>query len=417
MSKYPMILRVFTFLGKSNFIAIFPILFLTFNCVQGQSSNNASNSTHSPKPSQSAKTLLPDRVSDHWRAISQIRVLNAGQISSSSDADIYAEYGLQRAISRVYTNGKSKISIEIIELNFAPNAYGLFTLNRGRLPHNFYEFYKGRYVVRYSTPLLNNQEDPSFLEAIKANLTDDKEQLPSLPSHLPDQDKIAESEKYIVGPMALSKLENFSDLKNVINFDAGMEITTGDYHNGSGRMSLVIIEYHTPQSASDGYTKLQSYFSALPQSEKDRQIIKRTGNYVITAVNIQDLPAAQNIINQIKYETKIYWAGRKASDIPLEFRPPDPVAIQEATRTVQVLLRSFYWIGVMLLTAILLGISAGGLLFCWNRYRHYKLGLDNAFTDGGGSLRLNLDDYPLTREFQIKQSEKDNGYSGVKNSR
>ena len=141
-------------------------------------------------------------------------------------------------------------------------------------------------------------------------------------------------------------------------------------------------------------------------------MLKRVGNYVVIAINVQDRGSAQNIVGQIKYEVKVHWAGRKLSDIPLEFRPPDPVALEEARRTVQVLLRSFYWIGAMLLSAILLGIIAGSSLFYWNRYRRRKLGLDNLFSDVGGSLRLNLDDYLLAPEERpIKQIGKGEGQS------
>jgi hypothetical protein len=58
----------------------------------------------------------------------------------------------------------------------------------------------------------------------------------------------------------------------------------------------------------------------------------------------------------------------------------------------------------MLLSAILIGIIAGGSLFYWNRYRRRKLGLDDLFSDAGGTVRLNLDDYLLPpEETPVKQ--------------
>jgi len=384
MCNFSAIFRVFrVFLTVS-----FSILLLTVNGVQGQSK---------------AKELLPDRLGAGWQAVSQARVLDAQRLSSLPDADVLAEYGLQRVISRVYSDGKLRASVEVFELNFISNAYGLFTFNRGQLPPNSREFYQNRYVVRVSNSTPDADSDQRLFEAIKPNLTGGEGQLPSLPLHLPETDKIAESEKYIVGPAALTRLKNFSELKDTIKFDVWVEVATADYRNGSERMSLIIVEYHTPQSASDSHAQIQGYFNTLPQIEKDRRILKRVGNYVVAIVNIQDMPAAQNIAGQIKYETKIYWAGRKFSDIPLEFRPPDPVAIEEATGTVRVLLRSFYAMGAILLSALILGLTAGCLLFYWKRYRRRKLGLDDLFSDAGGSIRLNLDDYLLSDNPQIKQ--------------
>jgi hypothetical protein len=366
--------------------------------IQGQTREQTVSQSQNSHAAQQLRDLLPARLGETWRAAGQARIWNIEQFSALPDADVYSEYGLQKIISRAYTNGKTIVTVEIFDLRFISGAYGLFTFNRVFLQPNRRELYEGRYLVSISSDSDGKVIDQSFIEAVKPGLIGEVGQFPFLPSHLPEQDKIAESEKYIVGPAALAKLQVFGDLKNLVGFDGGVEAIMADYRNGDGIMNLMIIEYHTPQSASDGYARIEGYFNSLPQQEKEKRMLKRTGNYVVEAVNIQDRASAQNIIGQIKYEAKVYWAGRKLSDVPLEFRPPDPVALEEARRTVQVLLRSFYWIGAMLLSAILLGIIAGSSLFYWNRYRRRKLGLDHLFSDAGGSLRLNLDDYLLAPE-------------------
>jgi hypothetical protein len=372
--------------------------------IQGQSREQTANRPQNSHAAQQLRDLLPARLGETWRAVGQARVWNIEQFSALPDADVYSEYGLQKIVSRAYTNGKIRTTVEIFDMSFMSGAYGLFTFNRVFLQPNRREFYEGRYLVSISSDSDVREIDQSFIDAVTPDPVGEVGQFPFLPSHLPEQDKVAESEKYIVGPAALTKLKVFGDLKNLVGFDGGVEAVMADYHNVGGVMTMMIIEYHTPQSASDGYARIESYFKSLPQQEKEKRLLKRVGNYVVNAVNIQDQASAQNIVGQIKYEAKVYWAGRKLSDIPLEFRPPDPVALEEARRTVQVLLRSFYWIGAMLLSAILLGIIAGSSLFYWNRYRRRKLGLDNLFSDAGGSLRLNLDDYLLTPdEKSIKQ--------------
>ena len=356
----------------------FSALLLAAQLVQAQSDNG---------------DILPDRLGQKWRAAGPARVLQGQRLSSLPDADAYREYGVQRVISRVYVDGGVESSVEVFELNLIPGAYGLFTFNRGQLPPNCSEFLQGRYVVRISRRDAAAGDDRQIFEAIKPGLIGGEGELPSLSLHLPETDKIAGSEKYVIGPAALARLKNFSDLKDVIGFPSGAEAVTADYRSGAGQMNLIIVEYYSPQSAADGESRIRGHFDALPQEDKDRLIVKRAGNYVIAASNIQDMPAAQNIVDQIKYQKKIYWAGRKFTDIPLEYRPPDPLAVEEYTRTVKTMIRSFYWAGVALLSALLLGLGAGFSLFQWNRYRRRKLGLDNAFSDAGGSLRLNLDDY------------------------
>jgi hypothetical protein len=347
--------------------------------------------------------LLPDRLGKNWRAVSPARILKVERLSGLPDADVLGEYGLRRVVSRNYTDGRFETSVEVFELNLISNAYGLFTFNRGQLRPNTIEFQEGRYVVRLSRRKADADSDQRIFEAIKPGLTGGEGELPSLPLHLPETDRIAESEKYIVGPAALARLKNFSDLKDTIGFGAGAEVTTADYRSGAGQMNLMVVEYYTPQSAAEGQARIRDHFNALPQTEKDRLILERVGNYVVAMSNIQDMPAAKNIVGQIKYEKKIYWAGRKFTDIPLEFRPADPLAVEETTRTVKTLIRSFYWTGLTILSGLILGLVAGVLLFQWKRYRRRKLGLDSMFSDAGGSLRLNLDDYLLSDKPQIRK--------------
>jgi hypothetical protein len=364
------------------------VLLLTAPSVQAQSAD---------------KELLPGRLGQRWRSVGPARILDGQRLSSLPDADANGEYGLQRVIRRVYTDGRVESSVEVFELNLIPGAYGLFTFNRGRLPQNSREFHEGRYVVRVSRREADADSDRQIFEAVKPGLIGGEGEFPALPLHLPETDKIAESEKYVIGPAALAKLKNFNGLKDVVGFSSGVEVATADYRNGGGQMNLIIVEYYTPQLAVEGQARIQDHFNALPQAEKDRLVLKRIGNYIVVMSNIQDMPAAQNIIGQIKYEKRIYWAGRKFTDIPLEFREADPLVVEDVTRTVKTLVRSFYWTGIALLSALLLGLAAGYSLFQWKRYRRRKLGLDDAFSDAGGTLRLNLDDYLLSENPQIKK--------------
>jgi hypothetical protein len=400
--------RLFTVLSKPLFLAIFIVLSLTATLVLGQGKGDPVAQGQNAKSAQQTNAMLPDRIGERWKALGPAQVLDLQRISDLADADAQKEYGVQRVVSRGYADGDTKSSVMVFETRFISGAYGLATFNRGRLPQNSYEFYEGRHVVRVSISSPDNsssggQAEKAMFEAIRPNLAGGEGQLPSLQLHLPEAGKIAGSEKYILGPAALSKLKNFGELKDAINFDAGIEIAAADYQNGAGQMSVIIIEYQTPQSASDGLTKIQGLFNSLAQTEKDRRILKRVGNYVVEAVNIQDMPAAQNVVGQIKYETKVYWAGKKFTDIPLEYRPTDPVAIEEALRTTQVLVRSFYWMGAMLLSAVFLGLVAGAAFFGWTVYRRRKLGLDDLFSDAGGSIRLNLDGYLLSGDSEVKQ--------------
>lgn len=379
-------------------LAIAVGLFLFSNQASSQSQPSRTNQVDQSSAPASA-SALPDVIEASpgqiRRAAGPERVLNESQWTILPDADVYREYGLQKLKSRIYTDGKTKLTVEVFEMLYASGAYGLFTFNRGGLTSNRSEFNTGRYLVSMAADPAGSPVDPEAIESLKQLLANDGGALPSLPDNLPVANKIGRTEKYVVGSAALAQIESLSHLKEIVSFTGGTEVATAQYQNGGGRMSLAIVEYQTPQLATDGHARFTSYHDALDQADKDKTIIKRVGNYVIEAVGFTNAAEAQSIVNQIKYTPKVYWEGKKLRDVPLQFRPPDPAAIEEASKTAGILIRTFYWIGVMITGAILIGVITGGAFFYVRRYRRRKLGIDDLFSDAGGTVRLNLDDYLL----------------------
>ncbi len=345
-------------------------------------------------PTTTIKFALPDKLGEKWQSIGAIRRLSADQCAVLPDGDVYQEFWLEGLASRHYSDGKDTFAVEVFQMQFPSGAYGLFTFNRGQLPENRREFFSGRYLVSLASEKTDSVPQ-DLVQAMKNHLTSTLDELPPLPSHLPSENKLPDSEIYLVGPAALARLDGFSDLKDVVNFSGGTEIAFAKYRNGNSDFGLVIVEYHTPQLASDGYSQFQNYFGNLPEETKTNRLLKRIGNYVVLTTSVQDLATAEKIISQIKYTPGVYWEGKKLSHIPLAFRPPDPFAIEEASQTAQMILRTFYWVGVMLFVAIILGFISGWIFFYWTRYRRSKLGFDDIYSDAGGSIRLNLDNYLL----------------------
>jgi hypothetical protein len=356
----------------------------------------------------SGRELLPDVLGNLWRADGAPKQLTAEQFRVVEDAEVYLEYGLQSVMTRAYLKGRDRMLIEVFEMRYPSGAYGLFTFNRGSLSAGQQEFQAGRYLVRVSGITETTAVDETLINSIRERLAGDQGEFSPLPGHLPEPGRISRTEKYLAGPTALAALKPFADLEGVINFTGGAEAVTAQYQNGDGQMSLIIIDYYTPQLAADNYARLKKYIESLSAEEKSRRLIKRPGNYVVQAVNVRDRKTAHAIVDQIKYAPRVYWEGDRFNSIPYEFRPPDPLALEEARRTGAFLLTTFYIIGLMITGSVLLGVIAGGSFFYWRRYRRRQLGFENAFSDAGGTIRLNLDDFLLgaADESQVKLLEK-----------
>ncbi|MFN0111209.1 MAG: DUF6599 family protein [Blastocatellia bacterium] len=349
---------------------------------------------------------MPDKLGEAFRLVGKVRTLSAEQCAALPDADVYKEFWLEALISGHYSDGKNSLAVEVFQLQFDSGAYGLFTFNRNKADNTRHIFFTARYFVSLSSETLKAVSIEPIVQSLKELLNSSNGELSPLPSHLPQENKIADTEKYLVGPAALAKVESFSSLKDTLNFSGGTEVAIADYQNGSGKLSVVIVEYHTPQLATDGLAQFQNYFGQLPEPERNQRILKRVGNYVVATTAAQDLASAEKLVSQIKYTQVVYWEARKITDIPIAFRPPDPLAVAEATQTASVLVRTFYWIGVMLFGAIVMGVVSGGIFFYWNRYRRRKLGLDDVFSDAGGTVRLNLEEYILTPPNKAEDSDK-----------
>lgn len=330
--------------------------------------------------------FLTDVIADKWRAISPVRFLIA-------DSDVLEEYGVQKTAQRVYSNGVSQYKLAVFGTVSQAGAYGLCSFQW--LPNReVANFHASRYCVNiHKLATESNETDKEFLVAVKNSFAGLSSRTPALIEKLPEGQSI--SPVFLYGAKILARYKQFDFLKDTLSFIGGTEVAITRYPNGNGQMDLLLAEFQTPQLATDGLAALQAQYDSLPQAEKDQRLIKRIGNYIAVANNIQDRPAAENLVKQIKYEMKVYWEGRKYSDIPLEYRGLDQVALAEASQTASVLLRAFYWIGIMLLTTIGLGVISGSLFFYWRRYQRRKLGQEDLFSDAGGSVRLNLDDYLL----------------------
>lgn len=346
-----------------------------------------------PFSDESLSKGLPDKIGGRWKTTATFRKLNASEIPLNNDAKILLEYGLQSVTKRLYTNGKDILQVESLEMKYISGAYGLWTFRRQLLVEGQKEFFTGQYLIRVSAPTSAIADD--VCAQMQTNLPPTSD-LPLLPTYLPDQTKLIGSEKYLIGPMAVSQVLSVSDLKDGIDFTGGTHAVVADYNNGSGKMSVILIEFQSPQFATDGLAKIQQHFNSLSAEEQKKRIIRRVGNYAVEAVNVTDLKAAEELLGQIKYMARVYWEGKGMASIPLQFRPPDPIAVQEAIQTGHFIVATFYWIGVLVLGAVIIGVLSGGAFFYWRRAQRGQMGVDEIFSDAGGMTRLNLDNYLLT---------------------
>jgi hypothetical protein len=145
-----------------------------------------------------------------------------------------------------------------------------------------------------------------------------------------------------------------------------------------GSLKLVIVEYHTPQFATDAMHRVDAFLFSRPEGVGN-VIVRRTGNYIVEATNVRDREFGETLVNSVQYPYTVKWLRN-----PL-WPTNDPFRTQKAA---EMLLSTFGLLGLILMTVVVVGSVLGTTIFLRRRKQQRK-----AFSDAGGMLRLELDPF------------------------
>jgi hypothetical protein len=137
--------------------------------------------------------------------------------------------------------------------------------------------------------------------------------LPTFIEFMPQRGYIANTQKYVMGPAALTALAPpvSSDL---VDFNTSSEVSLGRYDTSSGQATLMLISYPTPQLAIE-HRRLINAAHQLPAPQAGESSIicagdfcdKRTGPILaITTGPVSDHDA-KSLLNMVNYEASVTW--------------------------------------------------------------------------------------------------------------
>jgi uncharacterized protein DUF6599 len=376
--------------------------------------------------SSSPSRLLPDTLAG-FKATGDIRQVERENLRDlvGDKAAVSREYLVTSAASREY--GRARVDVFETQNQFA--AFGLFTFNTGTSNSKLLAgepgsgraqvdgelvFWKGNFFVRVGDSNAKAARGSAALhEALARGVAaaivprNPAVTRPPLLDSLPARSKVPGSERYLLGPESLDAFvehggemfELAGDTEAVI----GEYIREGSNGNASApqrfvpttpqaggangetttasdsRLKLLIVECHTPQIATDAMTRVTSYVSSLAESEQQNIIAKRTGNYIVVAVNAGDREFAEGLIDSVQYPYTVKWLRN-----PL-WPTNDPFRTQKAA---EMLLSTFGLLGLILMTVLVVGTVFGATIFLKRRKRQQEI-----FSDAGGMLRLDIDQF------------------------
>lgn len=345
------------------------------------------------------RDILADRLPD-VAAASPLRMLDLQKdVIAGAGQALLGEFKTVRVSQRDYSRGSRKFRVEFFEMGQPSRALGLFafldhpTLSQAadtakQQPHTDSSIadHFDRFVIRV-TPLspANAGEGVSapakalaatVLNRVRVRFNKDTSEPPTVFKDLPSEGQLPYSARLIFGPAGLGHEVNYLGASS-IRFDTGSKVALARYRDREGEIVLALIEYQTPQLATEGFAKLRQIDASITQPGQ-KPLLKREGNYLVAAFGYHDEAAAKALVDKVKYSYTVKYLAT----------PPTPrFDYAKYRREAYQMLVGILWLVVSVTcAAFLLGATYGVSLFV-RRYRRSR----DAFSDAGGMLRLNLD--------------------------
>ncbi|MGH9793763.1 MAG: DUF6599 family protein [Candidatus Acidiferrales bacterium] len=275
------------------------------------------------------------------------------------DAAALREFGCRVVERREYRRGNDRITVAAYRMADSTGAYGAFTFRRTRdmkdspvaklaaAATNKVQAVAGDVYLEISGDGLDRIESDlrAVVEDVKSRTN--PAPFPVLVEYLPDENRVPNSERFILGPTALAR---FAPLHQAdwIGFDLGAEAQLAEYRRGGQEITLLLAQYPTPQVASAKLDALRRWFNVNAQEEvvSGRPVVFARRISSLVAIVPQAVPAsvAEGLLDQVDYQTQVTMnePGFKATDPTWG----------------EMVVGIFYGTGILLLMAL-----AGGLLF------------------------------------------------------
>jgi hypothetical protein len=247
-------------------------------------------------PLAGSAAILPDTIGAFHRTASSKPAL--------TEKPVWDDYGLKNWETATYENGAAKMTVAAWQLQDTTASLAAFDWQR---PSDARPSRTGALQAQSATGLLwvhgqylvsfdGNRPSDADLQALAGSLKNvDTTQLPVLPSYLPTDNLVPNSERYITGPASLARFDPGISA-SLAGFHYGAEAQTGVFHSPKGDLTLAIFNYPTPQIAMEKLSDFQKLPGALA---------KRSGPFVAIIINPADPELAERLLGEIRYQAQI----------------------------------------------------------------------------------------------------------------
>ena len=299
--------------------------------------------------------ILPKSFAGWTQAGSPQTTANPANADAAYPA-VLKEYGFAGSETATYTRDDGrKLTIKAARFNDATGAYGAFTFYRqpsmtaeeigtkSASANNRILFFRSNVVIEADFDRVTAMSAGELRELASKlpATTGSADNLPSLPQYLPKENAVENSARYIFGPQAFAAI-GAPLTADQVDFQYDPEVLTQQYSLPDGPVTLMIVQYPTPQIAGDRLRALDSVVKANPGA----LAVRRTGPFLVVEGGTVDNSQARSLLGSVNYEAEVTWD--EATSLPKR----DNIG--------NLIVGVFGLIGILLLIMMILGVFFGG---------------------------------------------------------
>jgi hypothetical protein len=320
-------------------------------------------------PVSTNKSLLPSAFSG-WEASAALQSLADPAQADPANAAALKEYGFTDGQSNTYQRNGETLTLKALRFEDASGAYGAYTLYRhdnwpkedigtgATSDNNRVLFWIGDVVVDANFSKISTMSGSSLRDlASQIPLPSGNKALaPPILGDLPQKNIDGQTTHYALGPAGYSGSNGVLP-PSLVGFDHGAEAATASYKLSSGRATLTIVNYPTPQIAAAQAKLIQDYLKAgdspqhpFTQALKDSNPtvleVRRSGPLVALVSGDPIKDDAQKLIASVHFDA--------------DMSPIPGGGDTDVQKTAKLLIGIITLVAVMFAAALLLAVFLGG---------------------------------------------------------
>ena len=281
----------------------------------------------SARSAEKAPALLPQEF-EGWQMQGTVQVSTNPATADAANAAVLSEYRFSDMAAATYTRDDGRtLKIRAARFADASGAFGAYTFylqpemrkedigDQGASLGQRMLFYRGHVLVdaEFSKESAMSGGQLRALAGALPRPSGNSANLPTFIEFLPHRDYIANTQKYVMGPVALAAQAPAVPAE-LVDFGASAEVSLARYSTPSGEATLMLISYPTPQLATLHKQRIDAEHKIALQQDGVSAVAgsgtffdKRTGPLVVIATGDISDNDAKSLLGRVNYEASVTW--------------------------------------------------------------------------------------------------------------